>query len=148
MESNPKRLAPATYHNAGHAVATALIEASVSSTKCEDPSHDERWNAEYEAMTALGGVVAERLFLGVVEPAGAKNDIENAFRHISVLTSIPGEQAAYVTLMNTRVETLLGAHREFIQHVAETIERTDRPANEIARSDVNTFVRRSVALMQ
>ena len=91
-------------------------------------------------MTALGGVIAERLFLGAVEPNGAKNDIENAFRHVSALTSIPGEQAAYVAFLNARVEYLLGGHWDFIEHVATALEKTGRPANDIAREVVAEFV--------
>ncbi len=127
-------------HNAGHAVATALVERehAVEST-CVSDEHSKRWNAEYEAMTALGGVIAERLFLGVVEATGARNDIENAFRHVSALTSIPGEQAAYVAFLNTRVEYLLAAHRDFIEHVATTLEATGREANDIAREHVAEF---------
>ena len=131
---------PSHYHNAGHAVATALIENEHTGRQCQDEAHGLRWNAEYEAMAALGGVIAERLFLGVVEPAGAKNDIENAFRHVSALTSIPGEQAAYVNFLNTRVEYLLEKNRAFVQHVAVALESSDRKANDIARADVKQFV--------
>jgi hypothetical protein len=129
-------------HNAGHAVATALIEhAHATEAACVNVDHAKRWNAEYEVMTALGGVIAERLFLGDVEPNGAKNDIENAFRHVSALTSIPGEQAAYVAFLNSRVEYLLGNHSDFIEHVATTLERTGRPANDIAREVVDEFAK-------
>ena len=92
-------------------------------------------------MTALGGLIAERLFLGVVEPSGAKNDIENALRHISALTTVPGEQLSYITFLNSRVEYLLDRHRNFIEHVATTLEKSGGQANDVARSDVAKFVR-------
>jgi hypothetical protein len=127
----------AALHHAGHAVATALIErAHEGEAGCDADAHSKRWNAEYEVMTALGGVIAERLFRGEVEPNGAKNDIENAFRHVSALTPIPGEQAAYVAFLNTRVEYLLAEHRDFIEYVATAFEETGRPANDIAREAV------------
>lgn len=129
-----------TYRNAGHAATTALIERGREAEACADPRHTHRWNAEYEAMTALGGVIAERMFLGAVEPAGATNDIANAFRHIGELTPIPGEQAAYVALLNARVEYLLERHRDFVAHVAQTIASTDGVPNDIARSEVVNFV--------
>jgi hypothetical protein len=130
-----------TYHNAGHAAATALIEVERERDGgCDDAAHKNRWNAEYEAMTALGGVVAERMFLGKVEPNGATNDIANAFRHVGALTSIPGEQAAYVALLNARVEYLLERHRDFVAHVASAIASTGRAPNDIAREDVARFV--------
>ena len=128
-----------TYHNAGHAAATALIELQHERDRCTDVSHEARWNAECEAMTALGGVVAERMFLGAVEPAGATNDIANAFRHVGALTAIPGEQAAYVALLNARVEYLLEGHREFVAHVANAIVTTGRTPNDIAREEVRSF---------
>lgn len=132
----------ASYHNAGHAVATALIEHDDGDEKhCANEAHRKRWNAEYEAMTALGSVIAERLFLGSVEPAGAQNDINNAFRHISALTPIPGEQVAYVAFLNARVECMLERHRDFIYHVATQLEKTGAPANDIARGAVEGFVR-------
>lgn len=135
-----KTFKPLSYHNAGHAVATALIEHAQWGRLCGEAAHDARWIAEYETMTALGGVIAERLFLGVVDPTGAKNDMENAFRHISALTPVPGEQAAYVNFLNTRVEYLLEKHRAFIDHVASAIDDGNvSTANAIARADVQRF---------
>lgn len=128
-----------TYHNAGHAAATALIESQHEGGRCTDPSHDVRWNAEYEAMSALGGVIAERMFIGAVDSTGATNDIANAFRHIGALTAIPGEQAAYVALLNARVEYLLERHRDFVAHVASEIATTGRAPNDIAREHVRSF---------
>lgn len=137
----------ASYHNAGHAVATALIERDVQHERtCPNEAHRKRWNAEYEAMTALGSVIAERLFLGTVEPDGARNDVNNAFRHISAITSVPGEQAAYIAFLNARVEYLLERHRDFIHHVATQLETTDSPANDIARADVERFARPAHAM--
>lgn len=130
----------ASYHNAGHAAATALIERDIDQERsCPNDAHRKRWNAEYEAMTALGSVVAERLFLGTVEPDGARNDVNNAFRHISAITDVPGEQAAYVAFLSVRVEKLLERHRDFIHHVATQLELTGSPANDIARADVERF---------
>ena len=135
------KLGGKTYHNAGHAVAKALIETAGHEQACENAAHRTRWNAEYEAMTALGGVIAERIFLGAVEPTGAKNDIENAFRHVSALTPVPGEQAAYVSFLNARVEYLLERHRDFIEYVASTLESAGGQANDIARSDIGRFIK-------
>lgn len=129
------------YHNAGHAVATALIEHARESEKCSNPAHQARWNAEYEAMTALGSVVAERIFANRIEPTGAQNDVANAFRHIAVTTPIPGEQAAYVAYLSSRVEYLLERHRDFIEFVASKLRDSGGDANEIARSNAGRFVR-------
>ena len=129
------------YHNAGHAVATALIEHDLERERCETSAHQARWNAEYEAMTALGSFAAERLCLGEIDPAGAKNDVANAFRHIAVTTPIPGEQTAYVAWLSLRVEHLLERHRDFIEFVASTLRESGGDANEIARANVGRFIR-------
>ena len=125
---------PKAYHNAGHAVATALIEREhASDAPCDNPHHHARWNAEYEVMTALAGVIAERMFVGEVDATGATNDISHAFRHVGALTQIPGEQAAYVAFLNARVEHLLERNRAFIEHTASAVASSDRPANDVAR---------------
>jgi hypothetical protein len=130
-----------SYHNAGHAVATALIEDAHAGHSCGDVAHESRWSAEYNTMTALGGVVAERLFLGLVDPTGAKNDVENAFRHISALTGVPGEQTAYVNFLNSRVEYMLEQHRPFIDYVASMIDDGDlTSANDVARAALKRFL--------
>lgn len=132
------------YHNAGHAVATALIEHARESENCQNPAHQERWNAEYEAMTALGSVVAERIFLSKVEPEAATNDMANAFRHVAVTTAIPGEQVAYVAYLSSRVEYLLERHRDFIEFVASELRDSNSNANDIARANVGRFIRHSI----
>ncbi|MBV9263312.1 MAG: hypothetical protein JO324_03250 [Candidatus Eremiobacteraeota bacterium] len=122
-------------------MATALIEHARDTEACANPAHQARWNAEYEAMTALGSVVAERMFLNEIEATGARNDVANAFRHVAETTSIPGEQAAYVAYLSSRVEYLLQRHRDFIEYVASTLRDSGGNANEIARANVGRFVR-------
>jgi hypothetical protein len=127
-------------HNAGHAVATALIENDRGREQCENPAHQLRWNVEYEVMSALGSIIAEQLVLHTVEPQGASNDIANAIRHIQSLTTDPQEQLAYVAFLSARVSHVLERHLDFIEHVAKELESSERAANEIARSAVTSFV--------
>ncbi|HEV3153189.1 MAG TPA: hypothetical protein VGZ02_05255 [Candidatus Baltobacteraceae bacterium] len=131
----------AAYHNAGHAVARALIDTGAKDEVCSNPAHEQRRRAEFEAMTALGSVAAEHIFLGAAEPRGAENDIAFALKQIAAITPNAAEQRAYVDFLSVRVRCLLESHRDFVEYVALSLLQSGGDAAEIARSHVTRFVR-------
>ena len=131
----------ACYHNAGHAVTSALVETVANGAVCSNPAHEQTHQAESKAMTALGGAVAERLFLGAAEPRGAENDIAFALQQIAAITPDAAEQTAYIDFLSVRVRCLFERHRDFLEYVALSLLQSGGDAAEITRSNLSRFVR-------
>jgi len=131
----------ARYHNAGHAVTSVLVETGANGAACSNPAHEQTRQAESKAMTALGGAVAERLFLGAAEPRGAENDTAFAVQQIAAIAPDAAEQTAYIDFLSARVRCLFERHRDFLEYVALSLLQSGGDAAEIARSNLSRFVR-------
>lgn len=127
---------PKSYHNAGHAVAEVLLRDESGQQECANPLHAARWEAERNAMIALGSIVAETMFAGEAEPEGARNDVENALRHLAEIGGDTASQWPYLAFVRANVESLLGRNRALLERVARALE-SDPTASAIAIAETS-----------